>query len=171
MDRSSSSVDRFRYFLVFWKALNAYLALESVAYDSGINRSNQTTSSKNPPFFSFKCCLRTLNLVDPLYNKAHSADVRGVNSQHFLWSVVVSYGIVPGFLSWHNCPKGLLCGRLSKNHVCPSVCLYVCRHQKWSGFERQKLSIKGKWLKTRSKKGPDWRFDRAFLRCRWNLWN
>ena len=27
MDRSSSSVDRFRYFLVFWKALNAYLTI------------------------------------------------------------------------------------------------------------------------------------------------
>ena len=23
---------------------------------------------------------------------------------------------------WSSCPKGLLCGRVSKNHVCPSVC-------------------------------------------------
>ena len=29
--------------------------------------------------------------------------------------------------SCYFCPKGLLCGRVSKNHVCPSVCVYVCR--------------------------------------------
>ena len=26
---------------------------------------------------------------------------------------------------WSSCPKGLLCGRVSKNHVCPSVCTSV----------------------------------------------
>ena len=25
-----------------------------------------------------------------------------------------------------DCPKGLLCGRVSENDVCPSVCVYVC---------------------------------------------
>ena len=28
---------------------------------------------------------------------------------------------------WSSCPKGLLCGRVSKNHVCPSVCISVRR--------------------------------------------
>ena len=49
---------------------------------------------------------------------------------------------------------------------CVSVRVYVCvctHHQKWSGFERQKLSIKGEWLKRRSKKGTIVRFDRAFF--------
>ena len=27
------------------------------------------------------------------------------------------------------CPKGLLCGRVSKNHVCPSVCISVRRRR------------------------------------------
>ena len=77
-----------------------------------------------------------------------------------------------------NCPKGLLCGRVTKNHVCPSVCPCVWPYDacvvwplKSIRFERQNVCIKGEWLKKRSKKGPLARFDRAFLRCRWNLWN
>ena len=65
--------------------------------------------------------------------------------------------IFPSAGNHDNCPKGLLCGRVSKNHVCPSVCLYVCtlcvaiKNDQVS--KRQNVSIKGKWLKRRSKKG------------------
>ena len=41
----------------------------------------------------------------------------------FVYFPVRVYNVSTG--SNVNCPKGLLCGRVSKNHVCPSVRVYV----------------------------------------------
>ena len=52
----------------------------------------------------------------------HTIGTSGDSAPHVLSSYYRNY-VFGGRSNY--CPKGLLCGRVSKNHVCPSVCISV----------------------------------------------